>query len=175
MNITSDSNPKSFASGIGGANAKPVEIRATLPNLELELKPFRATSSSQISELFVKGNSKRICYILERPYTGRNTRDNPATPAINESEAIMPGRYEITWSWSPAFKQAMMILLDVPGRSGIRIHVGNKPSDVKGCLAPGVSASENMVASSLVALEALVNLVLPHMLKGGRVFIDIKR
>lgn len=157
------------------SNARPVEIRPTVANIEFELKPFRATSSSQISELFVKGESKRFCYILERPYTGRNTRDNPATPEINESESIMPGRYEITWSWSPAFKQAMMILLDVPGRSGIRIHVANRPSELKGCLAPGLAAGENMVASSLKALEALVNFVLPHMLRGGKVFINIQR
>jgi hypothetical protein len=175
MNITQENDPKRFGANIGASNARPITLQTLVPDLELELRPWRATTSSQISELFLKGETRRLCFILERPYTGRNTRDNPATPAINESEAIMPGKYEITLSWSPGFKQIMMILLNVPGRSGIRIHVANRPSELKGCLAPGTAASENMVANSLVALESLVSVVLPQMLRGGKVFINIQR
>lgn len=159
------------------ANAIPVggAMFQRPADMELFLKPWRSTQQSLISELFIGNSATRQCYILERPYRGTNTRDNPATKDVNESEAILPGRYEVSLNWSPGFKQVMFIVLNVTGRSGIRIHIGNRPSELLGCLAPGNGAGENMVSGSTQALEALVGRLLPHMLAGGRVWLNVAR
>ena len=143
--------------------------------LELDLKPWRTSKYSLISELFVRSQPNRLCYILERPYTGRNTRDNPATKEINESEAIMPGRYEITLNWSNSFKQIMIIVLGVPGRDGIRIHIANRPSELLGCLGPGLIPGTDMVANSTEATKKVVEIILPVLLSGGKVFLNVER
>jgi hypothetical protein len=38
---------------------------------------------------------------------------------------IPAGRYRVAWTFSPAFKRFMYLVLDVPRRSGIRIHSAN--------------------------------------------------
>ncbi len=161
---------------IGSNNARPVEIRPVeLPPLELHLRKFRFTDKSSISELFIGDSKSRQCFILERPYTGKNLRDNSATAGVNESEAILPGRYELTLTWSPGFKQIMLLVVAVPGRDGIRIHIANDPSELLGCLAPGNGVSADKVTESTNALRDLVGKLLPEMLKGRRVFLNISR
>lgn len=67
-------------------------------------------------------------------------RDN--APNIS---CIPAGRYRCTWTYSPAFKRFMYLLLPVKGRSGIRIHSANLmglPSpplkrQLHGCIAMG--------------------------------------
>jgi hypothetical protein len=160
---------------LGSNNARPVEVRAETTPLELHLRKFRFTANSSISELFIGDSKARQCFILERPYTGKNTRDNTATAGVNESEAILPGRYELTLTWSPAFRQIMLLVLNVPGRDGIRIHIANKPSELLGCLAPGNGVGADTVTDSTNALMALVGRILPEMLKGRRVYLNIDR
>jgi len=159
---------KGNAIAIGQVVPKPKD-------LELYLKPRKFTDKSSISQLFIGDSKVHECFILERPYTGANTRDNPATPGINESEAILPGRYRVTLSWSPGFKQIMLEVLGVPGRSGIRIHVANKPSELLGCLAPGKTAGIDSVISSTDALRDMINKLLPVFLSGAKVYINIER
>jgi len=143
--------------------------------LELYLKPYIFTDKSSISKLFIGDSDRHECFILERPYTGKNTRDDPATTNINESEAVLKGRYPLTLSWSPGFKQIMLELLNVPGRSGIRIHVANHPNQLLGCLAPGTNISTNAVFHSMQALSNLSMKLLPYFLSGKKVFINIER
>jgi hypothetical protein len=94
---------------------------------------------------------------------------------VNESEAILPGRYELTLTWSPAFKQLMLLVVNVPGRDGIRIHIANKPSELLGCLAPGTGAGVDSVTGSTDALANLLGRIVPEMLKGRSVFLNVIR
>ena len=161
---------------LGSNNARPVEVRpAEMAPLELYLRKFKFTANSSISELFIGDSKHRQSFILERPYTGKNSRDNTATAGVNESEAILPGRYELTLTWSPAFRQIMFLVVAVPGRDGIRIHIANKPSELLGCLAPGNGVGVDSVTDSTNALRDFVGKVLPEMLKGRRVFLNINR
>lgn len=79
---------------------------------------------------------------------------------------IPEGTYETSYLMSPRFKRKLYRLADVPGRSGILIHVGNyggdikkgKKSDIEGCIllgkARGVLNGQNVVTSSKVAMDA---------------------
>jgi len=50
-------------------------------------------------------------------------------------------------------------LLDVPGRTAIRIHIANKPEDLLGCTAVGITANVDWVGQSKVAFEQLMELL----------------
>jgi Family of unknown function (DUF5675) len=66
---------------------------------------------------------------------------------------ISPGTYQVNINYSPDFKQNMPILLNVPGRSEIRIHWGNYPHDSLGCILIGESQSTDFVGSSREAFS----------------------
>jgi hypothetical protein len=80
-----------------------------------------------------------ICETIERPrfyYDFENVRDDKSTPNINESCCILEGIYQVDWTFSPRFQRHTFELIDVPGRTGIRIHRANKVDQLEGCIAP---------------------------------------
>lgn len=52
--------------------------------------------------------------------------------------AIPEGRYLLKKTYSPKFKKDMWEVMDVPGRTGIRIHPANYAHELDGCIAPGM-------------------------------------
>lgn len=49
------------------------------------------------------------------------------------------GTYMVKKTFSPSFKKDLYEILNVPGRSGIRIHPANYAAQLKGCIAVGQS------------------------------------
>lgn len=73
-------------------------------------------------------NGQFLCFTVERPKDG-------LFPCIPADE------YDVTEYHSP--KHGLVWLLhDVPGRSMIEIHVANRASELKGCIAPGTTLGE---------------------------------
>jgi len=70
--------------------------------------------------------------------------------------AIQPGRYAVTITWSPKFRQWLPLLLNVPRREGIRIHAGNDPLHTKGCILVGQALLDGHVYNSRKTLEKLI-------------------
>ena len=71
----------------------------------------------------------------------------------NDDYIIPCGTYEVKVTWSPKFKRMMPIVLNVPGRSGIRFHRGTKPEHSRGCIL--VSAvNEQELTAKWLALQA---------------------
>jgi len=56
--------------------------------------------------------------------------------------SIPKGVYKVITTMSPRFKKDMWLLLDVPGRDGIRIHSANYARELNGCIALGMSKSD---------------------------------
>ena len=58
---------------------------------------------------------------------------------------------------SPKFGPNTWEVCDVPDRTHILFHAGNRASDVQGCIAPGVNLRQDLqgVGSSRVAMEAI--------------------
>lgn len=52
--------------------------------------------------------------------------------------AIPVGVYPIVLSYSERFRALLPELLNVPGRTGIRIHAGNTEADTEGCILLGL-------------------------------------
>jgi hypothetical protein len=76
---------------------------------------------------------------------------------------------------SARFKKMMPILLDTPGYTGIRIHVGNSEKDSLGCLLPGRKKANNMVTESTAATNLLYSKIQTAKSRGEKVFITIAK
>lgn len=82
---------------------------------------------------------------------------------------IPVGTYKAAWTFSPAFKRMMYLILPVDGRSGIRIHSANLMGDkamgfrshLNGCIAMGKKigwlAKQKAVLLSAPAVTELEN------------------
>ena len=56
-------------------------------------------------------------------------------PSLENAAYLSPeGTYKVERTWSPKFKKFLPELIDVPDRSGIRIHRGTLPDHSKGCI-----------------------------------------
>ena len=73
---------------------------------------------------------------------------------LENSEYIIPeGTYPVRVTWSPKFKRMLPIVLNVPGRSGIRVHQGTKPEHSRGCILVS-AAMEQQLTAKWLALQA---------------------
>lgn len=79
---------------------------------------------------------------------------------------IPTGRYRVVLTvsnrasrgllWSPDPEHRLPELLEVPGRTGIRMHAGNAAVDSAGCILVGRIALVDEIGQSRVALKALM-------------------
>ena len=62
-------------------------------------------------------------------------------------------------------------IIDVPGRDGILIHIGNSVMDVTGCVAPGITRTGSSVWNSADALRLMndeIDREEPHIIRIGQ-------
>lgn len=79
------------------------------------------------------------------------------TPVHAGHPCIPAGTYAVTISHSPHLGYDTPEVMNVPGRSNIRIHIGNFPEDVLGCLAVGQTRNlPDFVGKSRIAFETLM-------------------
>ena len=71
----------------------------------------------------------------------------------NEDYIIPCGTYPIAVTYSPRFKRMLPILLNVPSRSGIRVHRGTRPEHSRGCILVSAAMEQELTAQWL-ALQA---------------------
>ena len=71
----------------------------------------------------------------------------------NEDYIIPAGTYPIAVTWSPKFKRMLPLVLNVKGRSGIRVHRGTRPEHSRGCILVS-AASEQELTAQWLALQA---------------------
>lgn len=81
-----------------------------------------------------------------------------------QDSCVPPGRYPVVKEHSPKFGEILPELKDVPNRSECKFHVANYPSELLGCIAPGLSFGDLDedglldVANSRKALDKLMSL-----------------
>ena len=66
-----------------------------------------------------------------------NTLERPDKNNAPNISCIPKGTYDVKWTFSPKFLKYTYEILNVPSRSGIRIHSANFFSDLFGCVALG--------------------------------------
>lgn len=85
---------------------------------------------------------------------------------------IKPGLYSGQILNSPKFKKKA-IYLDVPGRYGIMFHVGNSPSDSRGCILLGLEApSKSLITDSSKAMSLVDAIISAYDIESIVVSVD---
>lgn len=108
------------------------------------LERFKYSDKSTIGEITLDG--ERICYSLELSCRKGDEGGRMAIPS---------GKYPILMTHSPKFGRKMPLIV-VPGRSGIRFHPANDPSELDGCVAPGLKYDEDKIWDSRKAFDLLM-------------------
>ena len=72
----------------------------------------------------------------------------------NEDYIIPCGTYPIAVTWSPKFKRMLPLVLNVKGRSGIRVHRGTKPEHSRGCILVSAAMEQELTAKWLALQTA---------------------
>lgn len=99
----------------------------TIPRMVLIRGPY---SDQQVKSRFLILEGARLtfdCAMLELPW-----KDN-----ARKVSCIPAGIYPVAFTMSPRFGVWLWEILQVPGRSGVRIHAANYVRQLEGCLAPG--------------------------------------
>lgn len=100
---------------------------------------------------------------------------------LEPSKPIIPcGAYLLRPTYSPSFssKYPYNKVLDskvpevvgVAGHSGVRIHVGNYPSDTKGCILLGSSGTDSQVNDSAIAYKNFCSIMNKLIIDNPNVF-----
>ena len=138
-----------------------------------------------IGKLYVNGIHE--CDTLEDTDRGL-TEDSPLSEIqskkIYGETAIPTGTYKIDMNTvSPKFKDRSWAkfcggklprLIDVPGYSGVLIHVGNKPADTLGCILVGDNKIKGQVINSTSAFQELYFLMLKAKVAGEEITVTIE-
>jgi hypothetical protein len=103
------------------------------------------TSEAITGEFWLDGIKE--CYYLE---PSRDTPFYPGHPCIEART------YRVILTMSPHLGYICPEVLNVPGRTAIRWHIGNGPKDVLGCCVVGTAVGANRVENSRDAFVALV-------------------
>jgi len=94
-----------------------------------------------------------FAFTAERPWL-QNEKNKSCVPA-KEYECIIQDHVKRDGS---SYKSPM--LLNVPNRTDIEIHIGNDPMiDSTGCILPGLQTVEGKVAMSTIAFQRLMDIV----------------
>jgi hypothetical protein len=122
------------------------------------------TAKSTIGELF--DYDTPLCDTLEDVV-------RPAGEFVPDATAIPEGTYEIIIDLSVRFRRRMPLLLNVPGRTGIRIHSGNTSDSTTGCILVGERMGPDFITKSMDTFNGLIFPLIEERLEVGRLFIEI--
>ncbi len=74
-----------------------------------------------------------------------NSEEPITVPSLENADYLIPeGTYKVERTWSPKFKKFLPELIDVPDRSGIRIHRGALPEHSRGCILLDLAGMANL-------------------------------
>ena len=123
----------------------------------IRVERFVEHSHSIIGRLSVNGLF--VCYTLEEAWRN-NQRSISCVPE---------GTYEafLRYTSQKSKREWCVQLENVPNRSAIQIHIGNKPEHTEGCILVGTNYSTNFVSSSTDAYQKFQDAIFgPAGLKG---------
>lgn len=134
-----------------------------------------------IRTVFTKVSTTGVLYIdgVKECFTLEDTvREIPLIPVSmwkKAGETAIPrGTYKIVINMSPKYHKEMLMLEEVKGFSGVRIHSGNVAEDTEGCILVGTTVSKDRVNNSVDAMKALYPKIKKALDNNEEVTITIK-
>ena len=125
---------------------KNQEVKA---NLLLIREKF--TEKSIVGKLYL--NKEYVCDTLENPYIN-NERNISCIPTGNYNVSLRTPRMSATRDY------LHLIVQEVPDRSYILFHRGNKPEHTQGCILVGFNNQQDYVSKSTYAMDFLMRRIL---------------
>lgn len=168
---------------------KLIDYQNNDDTMKLTLKRTKRSNVSTIGELYING--KRFCYTLEDRDRGLDSTMSLETIKkikVASETAIPAGTYQIDMDTvSPKYQARgagstyarigfkLPRLLNVPGYSGVLIHIGNYPKDTDACILVGqsVASSGDAINGSTNAFWALYAELEKAHKKGQKITITI--
>lgn len=140
----------------------------------MNLKVIRYNSQSDFTQGLLTIDGKFQCYTLE---------DEQRVVKVWGETCIPVGRYKVQLRKEgkfhdqyknkfALFHKGMLHVTNVPGFEYILIHIGNTDDNTAGCLLVGRSTSENSIAESTIAYEAMYKKVISTFDRGEEVWIE---
>lgn len=114
--------------------------------------------------LFDKDTNEVLCDTIEdrvRDSNADGDLDDPGENKVYGETAIPYGIYKIEVTYSNHFKRLMVLLLDVPHFTGIRMHWGVDETKSLGCILCG-ELTTDMTLKNIGMTDKLVNLLLEN-------------
>lgn len=100
----------------------------------------------------------RFC-IMEKDFLIFGLEPARVNPVHLGHPCIVVGTFDVKITHSPHLGYDTPEVLNVPNRSEIRWHIGNKPEDVIGCTAVGLTHSVDWVGRSKVAFKQMMDIL----------------
>ena len=95
----------------------------------------------------VHGKLYRVSHYINKRTGELVERLHPICDTLENADYLIPALiYKVQVTQSPRFKRPLPVLLQVPGRTGIRFHRGTKPQHSHGCIL--VSAAEEQLLTA---------------------------
>lgn len=116
--------------------------------VQLTLVRDKQTKDFTLGKLYCNGVF--IAYTLERPW--KCNQSNVSSIPVGTYSCKIRCPHE-----SGKFNYEHLIVKNVPGRSFILFHMGNKVSDSHGCILTGLSRSDSLISQSQEAHYKLMN------------------
>jgi hypothetical protein len=136
--------------------------------MKLVSRRFEYGDKYTVSRLYVDGNPRPECYILEDTV-------RPVGVKVQNETAIPAGTYKVVIDFSNHFQKLLPHLLDVPMFEGIRIHSGNTSLDTEGCLLVGkVWPGGDQILQSRQAFSDLFEQLEDAFHRGEEITIEIQ-
>lgn len=131
--------------------------------MKIDVYRFLETDRSIIGRLTVEG--QHLCFDLEPSRFHPVHAGHPCIPV---------GVYQVRLTLSPHFGYVTPEILDVPGRSAIRIHKGNKPEDSLGCTLVGIEhgPQPDWISDSHDAFDLLMALCRAAEARGEAISVE---
>ena len=139
---------------------------------------YRFGSDATLGRLSIDGSM--VGYVVEDEDRGLEqswTEERIRKVKVMAETAIPIGIYSVLDTHSPKYKRRMLLLSQVPGYRGIRIHSGNHEGHTAGCLIPGLGVDEARmrVIDSRKAVSRVEELCRAAIAAGREVRIAITR
>jgi hypothetical protein len=138
--------------------------------MKLLLQRSPSLNAATLGELSVDGAHE--CFTLEDEIRERDGVD-VSEWKVAGTTAIPAGTYRVVIDFSQKLNAQLPHLINVPGFTGIRIHIGNKAIETEGCILVGQAKGPASVLRSTVALKGLQPKIQAALDRGEKVEITI--
>lgn len=139
----------------------------------MKLQTWRTTEGDTFTEGKFFVDEVQECYTVED--TDRHLEDG-INKKVYGKTAIPRGIYPISITYSNRFKKDLILIEDVPGFTGVRIHSGNSSKDTEGCIIVGSVNKvddDNWVGGSRIAYDKLHRKIGEALDNGETVTLEI--